>query len=162
VEAKRIYAMQVACVGAHYAAAVRSSSIDKGLIVSAPSLWQGFFGRERKRQEDNAMNTQPASDSVPWSQWVGAAVMMSGILAGLEFMVYRSLAPLERGEQQNAAVWAPIAVVYEICGFSAALSVIPILWLILMGVVVWQTWERMKAGKTTDMQSGPSRAPPNV
>ena len=102
------------------------------------------------------MSSQPASDSVPWSQWVGVTVVMSGILAGLEFMVYRSLAPLERGEQ-GSAVWAPIAIVYEIGGFGAALSVIPILWLVLLGIVAWQTWVRIKASESGGSQAVPSR-----
>ncbi|MCI0358947.1 MAG: hypothetical protein L0211_10750 [Planctomycetaceae bacterium] len=100
------------------------------------------------------MNSQPASDSVTWTQWVGAAVLMSGIFAGLEFMVFRSLAPVERGEQQGSAVWMPIAVVYEIWGFAAALSIIPILWLFFLGIVAWQTWVRIKASETKGRQVG--------
>jgi hypothetical protein len=69
---------------------------------------------------------------------------MSVIFAGLELLVYRSLAPLERGQPAAAAVWAPIAVVYELWGYTAAMLVIPALWACLMGIVAWQTWLRIK------------------
>ena len=85
-----------------------------------------------------------ANDQVPWSQWIALPAIMTLILAGLEFLVYRSLAAAQRGE--DAAVWAPIAIVYDLGGFAAAMSVIPILWLLLMGIVAWQTWLRVKAG----------------
>jgi hypothetical protein len=88
--------------------------------------------------------TSSESDSVPWSQWVGMAVLMSAIFAGLEFMVYRSLAPLERGEPQAMAVWEPIAIVYELCGYSAAMSIIPSMWACMMGIIAWQTWARVR------------------
>ena len=67
----------------------------------------------------------PANDSVSWSQWWGT--------------------PVERGEPQTLAVWAPIATIYELCGFGAAMSVIPTLWLFLMGITAWQTCVRIKA-----------------
>lgn len=44
-------------------------------------------------------DARPKSDDdpVPASQWWGMATLMTIILADLEFMVYISLAPLERG-----------------------------------------------------------------
>ena len=54
---------------------------------------------------DKRHDGRPASDPVPWNQRVGMAVLMTLIFAGLEFMVYQSLAPLERGEPPAAAVW---------------------------------------------------------
>jgi hypothetical protein len=65
---------------------------------------------------------KPENDSVSWSQWWGMAALMTVILAGLEFMVYTSVAPLERGEPQGAAVWAPIGIVYELAGYSLVLQ----------------------------------------
>jgi hypothetical protein len=80
------------------------------------------------------------------------AALMSAILAGLEFLVYRSLAAVERGEP-GAAIWAPIAIVYELWGFGAALSVLPLLWLVLMGIVAVQTWARIKAEQSAGEES---------
>lgn len=87
----------------------------------------------------------PENDAVSWSQWWRAAVVVTVILAGLEFMVYRSLAPLERGEPQGMAVWAPIAMVYELAGFNAAMSVIPLIWACFAVIVAWQTWVRIRS-----------------
>ena len=84
-----------------------------------------------------------ANDSVPWSQWIAMPIVASAILAGLEYLIYRSLAAAERGE--SAAVWAPIAIAYDLGGYAAAMAVIPLLWLVLMGIVGWQTWLRFKA-----------------
>lgn len=88
---------------------------------------------------------KPENDAVSWSQWWRAAIVMTVILAGLEFMVYRSLAPLERGEPQGTAVWEPIAIVYELAGFSVAMSVIPLMWACLAGIIAWQTWVRIRS-----------------
>jgi hypothetical protein len=95
--------------------------------------------------EPSKPESDPPFDDVSWGQWFGMALLATGILAGLEFMVYRALAPVERGEPQGAAVWTPIAIVYELCGYAAALSVIPALWAILMSIVSWQTWKRVRA-----------------
>jgi hypothetical protein len=83
--------------------------------------------------------------AVSWSQWWRMAAVMTVILAGLEFLVYRSLAPLERGEPQAMAVWAPIAMVYELAGFCAAMSVIPLMWACFAGIIAWQTWVRIRS-----------------
>ena len=88
------------------------------------------------------MSEQPAN-AVTWTQWRWVAVLMTAGLAILEFQVYRSLAPVERGEP-GGAVWSPIAIVYELFGFAAALSVIPLLWVVLMTIATWQTWLRAK------------------
>ena len=90
-------------------------------------------------------NPKPEEDAVSWGQWWGMAVVMTVILAGLEFMVYTSLAPLERGEPQGTAVWTPIAMVYELAGFRAAMSVIPLMWAGLAGIIAWQTWLRIRS-----------------
>jgi hypothetical protein len=90
-------------------------------------------------------SSKPEVDAVPWSQWWAMAALMTVILAGLEFMVYTSLAPLERGEPQGAAVWAPIGIVYELAGFSAAMSVIPLMWACLAGIIAWQTLVRIRS-----------------
>jgi hypothetical protein len=84
-------------------------------------------------------------DEVSWTAWFGMAGVAAAILAGLEFMVYRALAPIERGEQPGAAVWEPIAIVYDLAGFVPAMSIIPALWVCLIGIVAWQTWVRVKA-----------------
>ncbi len=68
---------------------------------------------------------EPEGNSVSWTAWFGMAGVATAILAGLEFMVYRGLAPIERGEKPGAAVWEPIAFVYDLAGFGAAMSVIP-------------------------------------
>lgn len=86
---------------------------------------------------------------------MGVTVLMSAILAGLELMVYRSLAPLERGQPQGGAVWEPIAVVYELCGYTAAMSVIPAMWACLMGIVAWQTWLRIKRTSASAAENAP-------
>lgn len=93
---------------------------------------------------DVGMDTPPPksdlptqSDDVDLRQSFGMAMLVSAIMAGFEYMVYRALALAERGEP--AAVWKPIAEVYELWGKAAALSVIPSLWVILMGIAAWQT-----------------------
>src|SRR5262245_6618450 len=88
-------------------------------------------------------NLPPRSGEVSWGQWFGMALFASAILAGLEFMVYRALAQAEGGDQ-SVAIWAPIAIVYELWGKGAALAVIPLLWIVLMGIVAWQTWVRVR------------------
>lgn len=95
---------------------------------------------------ENADHT--SRDSVTWSEWVGGIVVANATFIGLEYLVYRALAPLERGEPEGAAVWAPIATVYELFGFGAAISVIPILWFLLMSIIGWQTWTRIKRERT--------------
>lgn len=83
-------------------------------------------------------------DSATWSEWVSGIVVANVVLIGLEYLVYRALAPLERGEPADAAVWVPIATVCELFGFGAAISVIPIFWFLLMSIIGWQTWARIK------------------
>jgi hypothetical protein len=102
------------------------------------------------------MNRSPANEQVSWSQWFGGAALASVVLLGLEFLVYRSLAPLERGEPQSTAIWEPIAIVYELWGFGAAMSIIPALWLVLMSIVAWQTWNRIRAEGTLSDDSARS------
>ena len=99
-------------------------------------------------------NRREPDDEVSWTAWFGMAGVATAILAGLEFMVYRGLAPIERGEQPGAAVWAPIAIVYDLAGFGAAMSVIPAMWACLMGIVAWQSWVRIKAGHEQHEQGG--------
>jgi hypothetical protein len=93
----------------------------------------------------NDTSPSPENDAVSWNQWWGMAIVITVILAGLEFLVYRSLAPLERGEPQGMAVWAPIAMVYELAGFQAAMSVIPVMWGCLASIIAWQTWQRIRS-----------------
>jgi hypothetical protein len=88
---------------------------------------------------------KPENDAVSWSQWWGMAALMTAILAGLEFMVYTSLAPLERGEPQGMAVWEPIGIVYELAGFSAAMTAIPLVWACSAGIIAWKTWKRISS-----------------
>ena len=97
-----------------------------------------------KRMDDASPKRE--NDAVSWSQWWGMAALMTVVLAGLEFMVYTTLAPLERGEPHGAAVWAPIAIVYELAGFSVAMSVIPLMWACCAGIIAWKTWERIRSG----------------
>ena len=97
----------------------------------------------------NDANPKPENDDVSWSQWWGAVALVTVILAGLEFLVYRSLAPVERGEPQAMAVWAPIATVYELAGFRAAMAVIPLIGACLAGIVAWQTRVRIKREQQT-------------
>jgi hypothetical protein len=91
-----------------------------------------------------------ADDPGPWKQSV---VIASVICIGLEYMVYRALAPVERGQPADTAVWAPIAIVYEFFGFAAAMAVVPTLWFLLMTIAGWQTWVRIKR-KQSDSHSG--------
>lgn len=88
------------------------------------------------------------SDATTWGQWVGGIVVANVVLVGLEYMVWQALAPLERGEPEGGAVWAPIAIIYELFGYGEAISVIPVLWLMLMGVIGWQTWARIQRQRT--------------
>ncbi len=88
-----------------------------------------------------------SGDAVTWSQWVGLIVVVNVIFIGLEYLVYRALAPLEHGEPEGTAVWAPIAIVYELFGFGAAMSVIPTLCILGMSIIGWQTWARIKHGR---------------
>ena len=95
-------------------------------------------------------DTPNTADEVSWAQWWGMALLGTAILAGLEFMVYRSLAPIERG-QPGPAVWEPIAIVYELWGFAPAMSIIPVLWACLACIIGWQTRlriKRLRHGKT--------------
>jgi hypothetical protein len=98
---------------------------------------------------------QSTNDSVSWGPWFAMAGLMTLILAGLEFMVYRSLAPLEQGAAEGGAVWAPIAIVYELWGFGAAMSVVPAMWLCLVGIVAWQTLLRLRSAATAVTASPP-------
>ena len=94
------------------------------------------------------MTTNPSNDDdepVSWRQWIGMALLMNAVLAGLEFLAYRELAPVERGEATTGATWGPIATIYNAWGFTAALAVIPILWLGLISIFLWQTWLRIQA-----------------
>jgi hypothetical protein len=104
------------------------------------------------------MSEPGGNEQVSWSQWFGGAALASVVLLGLEYMVDRSLAPVERGEPPTTAVWAPIATVYELWGFGAAMSIIPALWLVLMGIVAWQTWRRIKAERQRNNNSAAGRA----
>lgn len=90
------------------------------------------------------------SEEVTWSQWWGMAILATAILAGLEFMVYRALAPVERGEAASMAVWAPIATVYELFGYVPAMLMLPLLWCVLAGIITWQTVLRLRAERTKD------------
>jgi hypothetical protein len=95
---------------------------------------------------ESRLNQPPQSEDVSWRQWFGMAVVATAILAGLEFMVYHALSRAENGDP-SAATWEPIVVVYELWGYGAALAVIPALWLLLAGIVSWQTWQRLRDRK---------------
>jgi hypothetical protein len=85
------------------------------------------------------------AEEVPWSQWWGMVILATAVLAGLEFMVYHALAPLERGEPVGMAVWAPIATAYELFGYIPAMLIIPMLWFLLACIISWQTLVRLRA-----------------
>lgn len=87
-------------------------------------------------------------EEVTWSQWWGMSILATAILAGLEFMVYRALTPVERGEPVEMAVWAPIAAVYELFGYVPAMLILPLLWCALAGIITWQTVLRLRAERT--------------
>jgi hypothetical protein len=35
--------------------------------------------------------------------------------------------------------------VYELAGFQAAMSVIPVMWGCLASIIAWQTWQRIRS-----------------
>lgn len=75
---------------------------------------------------------------VTWTQWRWAVALMTAVLGVAECMVYYSLSAAERGEP-GTAIWSPIAIVYELFGYHAALAVIPVVWVVLLAIATWQT-----------------------